>query len=182
MRRESRADSFSHDMLAHLKDRVAEIVKTVGDLHEAWEWFSLIGRLVFGLAPGWASLELGWFEEWPSGAVFGAAVVVACAGVWLWNGLAWSASRLEYWSWLRERRKEKIDRWRDTLGDLDTEEEEITVTTVYSELRPYLDDEVRQRLESGRHVEVGPRGRPMDWKKRRILDLITELEHEWGLV
>jgi hypothetical protein len=91
-----------------------------------------------------------------------------------------------------ERRRELIKDWRDFFDNFNYPEENILETGTYSHIRPYLDQEIVERLEKPRelHVEIDTRGgrdvairgQTPSSVKTLLLDEVTRLEREWGLI
>jgi hypothetical protein len=81
-----------------------------------------------------------------------------------------------------EYRRQQIKRWREAIEAFDFLNNRFADTIVYTELRPYLDEEFRRGLESG-HTSIYPaRERGNSAIKYIVLDAITERERAWKLI
>lgn len=93
----------------------------------------------------------------------------------------------------QEYRRDLIKSWREAIESYDHAEGNIRDTATYSAMRPHLKQEIRERLENPRelHVEIDDRsgedrlavrGQSPSSVKNLLLDEVTRLEQEWGLV
>ena len=81
-----------------------------------------------------------------------------------------------------EYRRQQIKRWREAIEAFDFSGNNFADTVVYAELRPYLNEEFRKGLETGRVFTAPARGRGASALKHTVLDVITERERAWKLI
>jgi hypothetical protein len=81
-----------------------------------------------------------------------------------------------------EYRRNQIRRWREAIEAFDFSSRNFADTVIYTELRPYLDEDFRRGLESGRMGMSPGRGRGDSALKHEVLDTITKRERAWKLI
>ena len=102
-------------------------------------------------------------------------IVASLIAPWVQWGIEKKRSRTEY-------RRNQIKRWRETIESFDfIGKVQFGNTSVYAEIRPYLDPEFLQAYEGGRTFFV-PGGRGPYPIKQKMLDAITQIEKKWGLI
>jgi hypothetical protein len=89
---------------------------------------------------------------------------------------------------LDERKRQRIDGWREFFDNFDYANDNVLVTAVYSDIRPFLKDEIVERFENPRevHVELDTRGgrdvvvrgQTPSSVKTLLLDEVTRIERE----
>jgi hypothetical protein len=104
-------------------------------------------------------------------------------------GLPRSQARIET---EEDRRRAHIKNWRDYFENFNYAEENILETGMYSQISPYLQEEIRERLQNRRemHLEIDNRtggevlirGQSPSSVKTLLLDEVTRLEQEWELI
>lgn len=83
---------------------------------------------------------------------------------------------------LLQSRRETIRRWRDFIENFDFQNYKLADTATYSEIRPYLPEELRRGMESGFVIKAAASGRGENAWKHDILDAIADLEQQWKLL
>jgi hypothetical protein len=94
---------------------------------------------------------------------------------------------------LDERRRRRIDAWREFFDNFDYANENVRETATYLQIRPELKREIVERLEDPRHIQVELDnrsgvdrtvvvGQSPSSVKTLLLDEVTRLEREWGLI
>ena len=84
-------------------------------------------------------------------------------------------------------KREKIERWRSFIEEFDFEKarlggkEKFGDTAVYSEMRPYMDEEAIKTFESPRMFRVAG-GRGEEVYKQVAFDQVSKIESKWGLL
>ena len=99
--------------------------------------------------------------------------------------LPWAKYRVRVCSELRTARREKIADWRKAVSEVDFQNSEFvkafTTSSEYSALRLYMQTSSIEKVEKDRVIYVGG-GRGDDVRKHVLLDEISRLEKEWGLL
>lgn len=103
-----------------------------------------------------------------------AGTVGSLIAPWVHWSIEKRKSKIEY-------RREQIRKWREEINASDTNGVKPTDTAAYSAMRPYLDPELVKKLENALTIFASG-GRGPNTKKLILLDEITRLEREWGLI
>lgn len=85
----------------------------------------------------------------------------------------------------RQRRQEVIKVWREQIMSDSFSLVDFLESSAYIELRPFIREEVRERVERGPHATViqNKRGRRKIWQGREeLLDEVARLERKWKML
>lgn len=113
-----------------------------------------------------------------SGAIAGliSGVIGSLIAPWVQWAIEKRRSRLSY-------RQERIGVWRRSIREFDYfGTKKFTATGAYSEMRPHLQGDVRESLETPRTSIVSNEARGEVAERSLLLDEVTRIEKEWGLV
>lgn len=123
----------------------------------------------------------------------GLADVLATGGFWagavggLGTGIVasllapWVQWAVEKRRFQLERRQELVDDFRQALADHEGDIREFGGSPEYAALRPYMDPEVVEEWEDHRKFFVTGH-RHTEPRRHMLLDEVTRIEQEWGLV
>ena len=93
----------------------------------------------------------------------------------------WVRTRRE----VRVARRHRIDEWRRTVSGIDFNDisvaQQFMTSPEYSSLRLHMQDSFIAKLERARTLYIGA-GRGRDVRKHMLLDEISRLEKQWGLL
>ncbi len=93
---------------------------------------------------------------------------------WVQWGVEKSRSRVEY-------RRAQISRWRDAIESFDFDSGlSFGDTSIYAEIRPYLEPSFVSSYEAGTIFASGGRG--PNHVKQRFLDAVSKQERKWDLI
>ncbi|MDT8421974.1 MAG: hypothetical protein RQ754_16220 [Desulfuromonadales bacterium] len=97
----------------------------------------------------------------------------------------WVKDRVEVRQERRASRRARIDDWRKAVSEFDFQNpafvKTFTTSPEYSALRQYMQATAIEKVEKDRVIYVGG-GRGDDVRKHVLLDEISRLEKEWGLL
>ena len=76
---------------------------------------------------------------------------------------------------------DKIERWRSFIENFDFQNKKIGDTTIYSELRPYMNQDDRNYFEDPTYFRITNNRRGNIPQKQVLSDLVTKIEKDWKL-
>jgi len=106
---------------------------------------------------------------------FVAGVLGSLFAPWVHWAIEKRRSRFEY-------RRGLVRTWRETMDACLREERDFKATAAYLSLRPHLDADVLNKVETGRGLYSASAARPGDAKHRFLVDEIARVEQKWDLV